>query len=558
MSTDQKPAVSATPAYRTERIIASLVMAWVIILTSYMIFQDHALSEASMYFLKILLSLSGAVMLATLPGFLDVNYSLGGLSVRAAGGAAAFVFIYTQSPHLPAMKGTAEPRPAVQQPGPISGLGGSHPGGTPIALAFYLDPASIAAASSAVSIGPVVGAPLESASPIGSFDTQIVLRPVNQLSTGAFSTVSAVTAHAGETLAWLVDKVSTTTDWIGATATAFLEAGAETFRSVASRLIAFVKQVAGEIGGFLAKPDTHLHNLMAAVTTMTDEIANGVARPAVAAVTELTAQLEQGLALGDTVGGLSEQLGKTVSDTVTLTGAVVGGLTTELVELPGRTLEQTGKAVGDLTGTLAAAPKTLLEKTGDLTESLNAQVSTLTDTLNRAAPALVSRIDPAFRDLNAPLSKTFDAASVTSALPDLPEARSLDGIRLPRLGDRFGDALDGRGGEISGCGNCILQPLDVTHAAGIASVNQALSSGLGGVLGGGGSGGGLANALGNGGGGLGAGGGLSGGDGAGSGGGVAGAVSSVAGAGGVGGAVSSAVGGVQSAAGGLTRGLRKR
>jgi hypothetical protein len=91
MSTEQKAPYAVKPAYRTERIIASLVMAWVLMLTSYMIFQDRALSEASMYFLKILLSMSGGVMLATLPGFFDINYSVGGLSIRAAGGAAAFV-----------------------------------------------------------------------------------------------------------------------------------------------------------------------------------------------------------------------------------------------------------------------------------------------------------------------------------------------------------------------------------------------------------------------------------------------------------------------------------
>jgi hypothetical protein len=93
MTTEQRPATPAKPAYRTERVIASLVMAWILCLTSYMIFQDKALSEASMYFLKILLSLSGAVMLATLPGFFDINYGVGGLTIRAAGGAAAFVFI---------------------------------------------------------------------------------------------------------------------------------------------------------------------------------------------------------------------------------------------------------------------------------------------------------------------------------------------------------------------------------------------------------------------------------------------------------------------------------
>src|SRR5262245_2084815 len=118
MTPEQTPALAAKPAYRTERVIASLVMAWVIMLTSYMIFQDKELSEASMYFLKILLSLSGAVMLATLPGFMDINYSVGGLSIRAAGGAAAFVFIYTQSPHLPALKTSVERQYPVERTRP--------------------------------------------------------------------------------------------------------------------------------------------------------------------------------------------------------------------------------------------------------------------------------------------------------------------------------------------------------------------------------------------------------------------------------------------------------
>lgn len=115
MSTSAGPATSGLPLYRTERVIASLTMAWVIILTTYMIFQDHALSYTSIYFLKIILALSGAVMLATLPGFFDVSYSLGGFSVRAAGGAAAFVFIYTQSPNLPVLKIDQPDKPPISQ-----------------------------------------------------------------------------------------------------------------------------------------------------------------------------------------------------------------------------------------------------------------------------------------------------------------------------------------------------------------------------------------------------------------------------------------------------------
>lgn len=112
-STFNENSRSDLPLYRTERIIASLTVAWVIILTTYMLLDNNELSYTSVYFLKIILSLSGAVMLATLPGFFDVSYSISGFSVRAAGGAAAFVFIYTQSPNLPVIdkyeKSTAPP-----------------------------------------------------------------------------------------------------------------------------------------------------------------------------------------------------------------------------------------------------------------------------------------------------------------------------------------------------------------------------------------------------------------------------------------------------------------
>jgi hypothetical protein len=146
MSTPAVDGKVASPLYRTERVIASLTMAWVIILTTYMIFQDHALSHTSIYFLKIILALSGAVMLATLPGFFDVNYSVGGFSVRAAGGAAAFVFIYTQSPHLPTLNAADAQRPPPSQerrpppaPAPLS----SRTDGFPVLMALAISPASL-------------------------------------------------------------------------------------------------------------------------------------------------------------------------------------------------------------------------------------------------------------------------------------------------------------------------------------------------------------------------------------------------------------------------------
>jgi hypothetical protein len=47
-------------------------------------------------------------MVGTLPGFLNVELTLPGIALRAAGGAAAFVFVYTQAPNVPQL-GLAPP-----------------------------------------------------------------------------------------------------------------------------------------------------------------------------------------------------------------------------------------------------------------------------------------------------------------------------------------------------------------------------------------------------------------------------------------------------------------
>jgi hypothetical protein len=93
--------------FRYERIIASSVAVWVIALASYLIVVDRKLDLTQVYFLKILLSLSVAVLVATLPGFIELKYNLLGMTVRGAGGAAAFVFVYLASPGVPALRSVA-------------------------------------------------------------------------------------------------------------------------------------------------------------------------------------------------------------------------------------------------------------------------------------------------------------------------------------------------------------------------------------------------------------------------------------------------------------------
>lgn len=103
-----------------ERIVALIVAVWIIALVSYLILQPGDLSEEKVYFLKILLSLSCAILAGTLPGYLNLAYDAPGLVIRAGGALAIFVFVYTQSPAVPQLH--LNPRPAVVSVGKIKAI----------------------------------------------------------------------------------------------------------------------------------------------------------------------------------------------------------------------------------------------------------------------------------------------------------------------------------------------------------------------------------------------------------------------------------------------------
>jgi hypothetical protein len=107
------PPVATTPP-SLERIVAMAVAVWIIALVSYLILSDRNFDATRIYFLKILLSLSCGIMVGTLPGFLNVELTLPGIVLRAAGGAAAFVFVYTQAPNVPQL-GLAPPNIKLNQ-----------------------------------------------------------------------------------------------------------------------------------------------------------------------------------------------------------------------------------------------------------------------------------------------------------------------------------------------------------------------------------------------------------------------------------------------------------
>jgi hypothetical protein len=544
MDTDPRPQSPAKPAYRTERIIASLVMAWVIVLTSYMLFQDRALSQESMYFLKILLALSGAVMLATLPGFFDISYGVSGLTIRAAGGAAAFVFIYTQSPNIPNFsKPSAAPfstTPAITRPDRSSDSRHHDSDALPLLVSLSFDPSGLASAFSNAtaargeSVGVMVSADGTAGGGAilaggGGSDTVI-----GQAST-AVSTVLAVVRSAGA--------------GIGQGALRVLDRLAEALRAAISWTSTKVGGLIGQLQTFGATPVSDIQAFIASIPETTADLLNSATAPAVAALDSLGDSLG-GLplvaGLGDTVLDLPQIVNSTVGDTV----ATVGDLLTGVLASPQDTLAHAGKAVNGLTEGLTDTTHDVLATTRGLTQSVNAQVSAITDKLNDVAPGLVAPVRPVLAGLDATTGRVFDAAGdVTSALPPLTAAVEdvTSGLKLPLALPLLPGGAANRGVEEvrGGCANCVLPPLDAGPRNGLLGQGRG---GIGSRLSGIGTGRGGTFGAGIGGTGIGGGSGVSGpGGGGATGGGPAG-----------GGPIASTVRGLGGAIGNTTRGLLGR
>lgn len=425
------------PLYRTERVIASLTVAWVIILTTYMIFQDHALSHTSIYFLKIILSLSGAVMLATLPGFFDVNYSLGGFSVRAAGGAAAFVFIYTQAPNIPSLKAEPAPPRALSQEKAVSSPGSdrlsSRSDVYPVLMAIAISPAfSVAGAARPhyEGVWAEAGAGLDSGG----------------LSGGTVNVVEAVSADLRAGVAVAVDYAQRALHRIKS----LLDITAERFRSVVSSLIETGKTLLGQTVAELQPAET--------IGVVTQDI--------VPALGEVTGTLTGGIthsltvALQDVCASVAGTLSGTVSAVTALTDRTVDALVKAVHVTTQDLIAQTQVLLGDATHltdqTIAILPPVLADPVADITqavlpkttalvdgalrdvgktsdgllEGLSARVNAVTEQINAVSPSIIGAIDPAF--------------AAADVIPDL--AKGIDNVLA---GDRL-DALEKDLGTIAG------------------------------------------------------------------------------------------------------------
>lgn len=584
MSTQGQQSPVASPIYRTERVIASLVMAWVIILTTYMIFQDHALSHASMYFLKIILSLSGAVMLATLPGFMDVNYTIGGFSVRAAGGAAAFVFIYTQSPNLPALKlDPAEAKPAQHQPVRKSDNLSQLSNGLPMLMAF-----SLIAPDLLFSFGPSDKANSRS----GGFEAGVEINPPQSdpLSGAAPGGIGLGEAVRGDAAAVVV-TIASYARAAGRELLMLLDTAAAALRGGVSKLadtVGNLLEVAKMLGGV---PPQGIALVSQNLTARTDELVSSIVGIE-GAPTDSLFTLFDGLTIGlsgdsqNPVGGIVATVGGTVEGLTSLvqgsvhtlldctgtlahgvtglldgaTGGLTAGLTPAANELVSGLASATGRVVDGITPVVAKTAGQLMDGVGD-------GVGQLTERLNAVSPTLLNAIDQDFLAGHS-LIAAPNPLETTASLPRLDKlGGTLDKLRVNDHGLLAGGGLLGRGGERNSLASKFNDPLGgealPTGPVCIGGCGGTLLSGVGGALSGtvGGLGAGQGRLLGSlNGGGAAAGPALGGASGGLLSGGNLGA-SPAAGlgrAGAPGGAISSTVGTTRSILGGVTRGLGRR
>ena len=62
-------------------------------LIAYTVIMEVEIDNNKMPMLYVLIALMAGAVVATIPGFLNMDYSSKGLSIRAAGGVAAFVIV---------------------------------------------------------------------------------------------------------------------------------------------------------------------------------------------------------------------------------------------------------------------------------------------------------------------------------------------------------------------------------------------------------------------------------------------------------------------------------
>jgi hypothetical protein len=84
-----------------DRIAATVAALVIVGLAVFLLIRNQPIADPRLFFvLRVVVSFSAAVLGATIPGFLDLRWSGGGLVVRAGGALALFVLTFVYTPDL--------------------------------------------------------------------------------------------------------------------------------------------------------------------------------------------------------------------------------------------------------------------------------------------------------------------------------------------------------------------------------------------------------------------------------------------------------------------------
>lgn len=103
-----------------DRIAAVCAALMIVGLVMFLLVRNEEIADPRLFFaLRLVLSFGTAVLGATIPGFLSVGWSAGGLTVRAGGALALFVLTYLYTPDL-ATKQDQRGQVTISAPGGVA------------------------------------------------------------------------------------------------------------------------------------------------------------------------------------------------------------------------------------------------------------------------------------------------------------------------------------------------------------------------------------------------------------------------------------------------------
>src|SRR4051795_5304423 len=98
------------PPPQFDRIAATGAALLIVGLAVFLLVRNEKIADPQLFFvLRVVLSFSAATLGATIPGFLNVRWSGGGLAVRAGGALALFVLTFVYTPDLVRGQDTTTP-----------------------------------------------------------------------------------------------------------------------------------------------------------------------------------------------------------------------------------------------------------------------------------------------------------------------------------------------------------------------------------------------------------------------------------------------------------------